>query len=97
MKNQTEVMLYQNEMKIHSENPEHETTKVLFNHSTDYQDKNISYTKLNDKQETLVKPLLETCLKFGSLILDLMDEYDIDDVINQNCSMSLVSEDLIEN
>ena len=97
MKNQTEVMLYQNEMKIHSENPEHETTKVLFNHSTDHQDKNISYTKLNDKQETLVKPLLETCLKFGSLILDLMDEYDIDDVINQNCSMSLVSEDLIEN
>ena len=97
MKNQTEVMLYQNEMKIHSENPEHETTKVLFNHSTDYQDKNISYTKLNDEQESVVKPLLETCLRFGSLILDLMDEYDIDDVINQNCSMSLVSEDLIEN
>ena len=90
-------MLYHNEMKIYSENPEHETTKVLFNHSTDHQDKNISYTKLNDEQETLVKPLLETCLKFGSLILDLMDEYDVDDVINQNCSMSLVSEDLIEN
>ena len=90
-------MLYHNEMKIYSENPEHETTKVLFNHSTDYQDKNISYIKLTDEQESLVKPLLETCLKFGSLILDLMDEYDVDDVINQNCSMSLVSEDLIEN
>ena len=85
-------MLHNNKMKINPTKPDDELDVIL---STDYQNKNISTKELNDEQKSLVRPLLETCLRFGSQILDLMDDYDIDDVINKNCSMKF--EDLIEN
>lgn len=86
-------MLYQTKMKVISTTPDHETPKITFSLSPDSQDKNSSFNKLNVEDASLVKPLLETCLRFGSLILDLMDDYDVDDVINKNCSMSFISED----
>ena len=86
-------MLHNNKMKIHPPKPDHELDDNL---STDYQNKNISIMELNDDQESLVRPLLETCLRFGSHILDLMDDYDIDDVLNKNCSQNFVLEDLIK-
>ena len=93
-------MLHNNsnmKMKMNTTKPDHDEPKIPFNISKDYQDKNVSIIKLNDEMERLVKPLLETCLRFGSHILDLMDDYDVDDVINRNCSNSLTSEDFIEN
>ena len=86
-------MLYHNKMKVISTTPDHETPKITFSLSPDSQNKNFSFNKLNDEDASLVKPLLETCLRFGSLILDLMDDYDVDDVINKNCSMSFILED----
>ena len=86
-------MLYHNNEKVVSTKPDHETTKIDFNLSPDSQDNNSSFKKLNDEDASLVKPLLETCLKFGSLILDLMDDYDVDDFIYENCSMSFILED----
>ena len=83
-----------NKMKINPTKPDVELDVHL---SADDQNKNISIKELNNEQESLVRPLLETCLRFGSHILDLMDDYDVDDVINKNCSMNFVSEDLIEN
>ena len=85
-------MLHNNKMKINPKKPDDELDVIL---STDYQNKNISTKELNDEQKSLVGPLLETCLRFGSHILDLMDDYDIDDVINKNCSMTF--KDLNEN
>ena len=87
-------MLHNNKMKINPPKPDHELDDNL---STDYQNKNISIMELNDDQESLVRPLLETCLRFGSHILDLMDDYDIDDVVNKNCSQNFVFENLIKN
>ena len=83
-------------MKINPTKPDDELDHDV-HLSADDQNKNISIKELNDEQESLVRPLLETCLKFGSHILDLMDDYDVDNVINKNCSMNFVSEDLIEN
>ena len=61
-----------------------------YEYSTEAQDKNISVELLNDEKQSIVKPLLETCLRFGRQILDLMDHNDVDNLIgNKSCSMIL--------
>ena len=79
MKNETEVMLY-------STDDLYETTTTTEDTTTLADD--ITYVNdepLDEDKQMILWPLLESCLKLGSEILEIMEDDDFDFLMNITC------------